>query len=487
MIKLKYHILYIALLFGGAMCFSQERFNLTIDDSLSQGGITIKQTAQGYEVGNLNVFGGGLYKPQLYYLDEMGTHLSTDSLAQYEKLTVSIFKFLNKYIVSGWKDSSSIITSNPKPYLLYYGPTNDTLWTYHDKSFPDQANYYNPVYSDSGYFMIAGNYVKASGKIDVFVSKFDTLGNQIWSKKIDYGIGSSQMRNMCLTSDGGIVLAGGSSSWGSGVSTGQYNNHIRKLDGNGDLAWHHWWTHTEGVVGFSTIFNDSTIIFYGANKLDGNNADLFISKLSLDGTQIWDTTYQLSPFDDSPSSVLVLQDGSYLVAGSYEEALNADFKGFLIKVNPANEIVWKRIYSIRNSDQYFRDLIQTSDGGYALTGFVFSDGTPGVTQDVWVVKVDSMGCDVPLCYLGERELGLELPILKCYPNPTSTFLTIELLENSREIQLYNSAGILQKKLEIENNQKELKLDLSLFPHDIYILRVLDKNDVTIGQGKIVKK
>ncbi|MCB0479118.1 MAG: T9SS type A sorting domain-containing protein [Crocinitomicaceae bacterium] len=486
MIKLKYHILYIALLFGGAICFSQERFNLTIDDSLVQVGQTIKVNAQGYEVGYIQPQGNG-FKINIYQLDESGNYLQKDSLATYEELNATLFKFKNKYIVSGWKDSSSIISSNEKPYLLFYGQTHDTLWTYHDKTFPSQANYWNPVLSDSGRFLIAGNYVKANGKLDMFISKFDTLGNQIWSKKIDYGIGSSELRNINVTSDGGIILAGGTSSWGSGVGTGQYNNYIKKLDDQGNMEWHHWWTHTEGVLGTAHDYNDSTIIYCGINKSDGINNDVFISKLSLDGSQVWDTTYHLSPFLDSPVDLIVLDNGNYLVFGAYRETQSGDIKGFLIKVNPSNEIVWKRIYSIRNSDQYFRDLIQTSDGGYALTGFVFSDGTPGVTQDVWVVKVDSMGCDVPLCYLGERKLGLELPILKCYPNPTSTFLTIELLENSREIQLYNSAGILQKKLEIENNQKELKLDLSLFPHDIYILRVLDKNDVTIGQGKIVKK
>ncbi|MCB0478591.1 MAG: T9SS type A sorting domain-containing protein [Crocinitomicaceae bacterium] len=484
MLKIKYHIIVIALLLSGAMSFSQERFNSALDIPQIDIGYYIKETLTGFEVAGIKP-GSNDFNSFLYKLDIQGNFISIDTIHSYGEINGGPYKFKSGYAVSGQKDSISGI-GYKKPFFSIINEVLDTTWTYHALDFIYEGYFVNPIYLGGNELVVGGTYYVNPSQQDMFLSKFDTLGNLIWENKHVIGSFGTRTTSIDKVSDGGFILSGATTSFGNGIGT-TIDIYIRKVDSLGDFQWHKYWGSALNEQGKCIVAQDSIIIVYGGTRENGSDYDNFVTVLDINGNVLWDTIFSLnSSLDEEVNAVVRTQDGSIVCAISYVDDVSGVPHGALVKFLPSGQLAWKRTYSIRIYDQYFRDLIQTSDGGYAMTGFVFPDGS-GNTQDVWVVKVDSMGCDVPLCYLGERELGLELPILKCYPNPTSSISTIELLENSREIQLYNSAGILQKKIEIENNQKELKLDLSLFPHDIYILRLLDKNGVTIGQGKVVKQ
>lgn len=488
MLKLKYHIIVIALLFSGAMSFSQERFNTNVEDTINQIGYTIKKIPSGYEISALES-SFGLFKMILYQIDEQGNLINKDSLRQYEELNIIPYKFNGHYIGCGWKDSLFGISTNQKPYLIYYNMNGDTLWTRHERNFPYHASFRNPIYLNDNTFLVSGTYFKDPSREDYFLIKYDTLGNEIWRKLYNQGNGDSKLLKTIKTPDNGFLLSGATNSYGNGAVGGSYDIYLKKVDSLGNFQWHNTWGGNGSESNIASYFTDTSIMIHGGienvfnNNFDQHFAEILISN----GQTLWDTTFAISVSGDEDSyCFLKLNNGAFISAGFYIDNDIQNPAGFLMKFNSNKQVEWIRKYKIRSNDHYFRDIIQTNDGGFALSGFVFSDGV-GTTQDVWVVKVDSMGCDVPLCYLGERELGLELPILKCYPNPTNSISTVELLEDSREIQLYNSAGILQKKYEVFNGQKNFKLDLSLFPYDIYILRLLDKNGVTIGQGKVIKQ
>jgi len=468
----------------GSSSFSQERFNVPILDSLLDNGMQIKETSYGYEVASIKSW-TGLFKTYIYQLDFNGNVLSSDTASMYEELNAGPYKFLDSYMISGEKDSSSSITSYPKPYLIKLDENLDTVWTYHATNFPYKANFLNPVYLGGDKFIIGGTYQISSSRADMFIMKMDTNGNLIWRQDYNLGSGYTQMLNIDTTSDGGFYLAGGTSSFGNGVGQALYDVYLRKVDSLGNFEWHNWWGGIEGELGFCMSLSNSDCFVYGAKVSIGKSNQLLV-KVDLQGNEIWDTIIAFSTVNsDSPSKVIELNDGSIVIAGFVIKTASSFPIGLLYKLGPNNNLIWSRTYSLRTYDHYFRDIIQTSDGGFALTGFVFGD--TGVTQDIWVVKVDSMGCDVPLCYLGERELGLELAVLKTYPNPTTTISTLELPKNSKELQLYNSNGQLLKTYRIANNTFQYQLDLTNYQHGIYIVKLLSDKGVPIGQAKVIKR
>lgn len=85
-------------------------------------------------------------------------------------------------------------------------------------------------------------------------------------------------------------------------------------------------------------------------------------------------------------------DGNYALAGkSISEGQNET--GFwLTKINPNGDIIWTKTY-IGEAFSWAVTLVQTSDGGYALTGPTnapLMKITAG-DMDVWLVKTDSSG------------------------------------------------------------------------------------------------
>lgn len=102
---------------------------------------------------------------------------------------------------------------------------------------------------DGGYFV--GGYsssVSAPGEVnpsnngltDFWLMKLDASGNKVWSKLYG-GIGNELMNDMVLTSDGGVVMSGYTSSSASGdvsgTSKGGNDYWILKVDASGNVVW----------------------------------------------------------------------------------------------------------------------------------------------------------------------------------------------------------------------------------------------------------
>ncbi|MEZ4937141.1 MAG: T9SS type A sorting domain-containing protein [Crocinitomicaceae bacterium] len=470
------------IIFSGYSSFTQERFNTHIQLSGAQTSNFIDFNSQTYTTYIGSHVSGNKRFVIKYDLNESGNFLDSVHLQMDEPMGVQARLLHNSIYLLGVRDSSSQITSNEKVYIAKYNTNLDTVWTLLLDDFPDQAVPASLIYIGGDSLILAGHYKEQpSQKYKQFLSLLDTNGTEIWRQLYNMGTNDQIAYSVETTDDGGYLVSGGTKSWGNGG----FDWYLMKVDPNGVFQWHKWWGSPTGESCFCKRLEDGNYVLFSGIDNQWGHFSSYAMKVDPNGDTIWTSNLELRDFgSDGLANVAELENGDLFFVGSGVDTNNLRTQGQAVKVNANGEFQWRRIYELGPQSNYLEGVTKTPDGGFAMVGYA---NPPVGDQDVWIVKVDSMGCDVPLCYLGERELGLELPILKCYPNPASSISTIELLENSREIQLYNSAGMLQKKLEIENNEKELKLDLSLFPHDIYILRLLDKNGVTIGQGKVVKR
>ena len=230
------------------------------------------------------------------------------------------------YIVAGYTNS---IGGYDKAWLVKTNSSGYGLWnkTYGGTS-PDYA-YSVQQTSDGGYIFAGDTSSFGFGRDDAWLVKTDSSGNEQWNKTFG-GAGLDYARSVQQTSDGGYILAGDTSSFGSG-STDAW---LIKTNSSG----HEQWNHTFGGVG-----------------------------------------------DDSAYSVLETLDGGYALAGdtgSFESGRN---DAWLVKTNSSGHEQWNHTFGGTNYD-YAYSVQQTSDGGYILAGVTLSFG---YNNDAWLVKVSS--------------------------------------------------------------------------------------------------
>jgi hypothetical protein len=117
--------------------------------------------------------------------------------------------------------------------------------------------------------------------------------------------------------------------------------------------------------------------------------DLQLLKLSARGEQLWARTYG-EVGEDLGHALLATGDGNYLLAGELGLDGGMESDGWLIKVDPAGEVIWSHRYGDGSVDRFF-DLAATPGGGYILTGRVHYD--TDLSDQLWLLHVDESGME----------------------------------------------------------------------------------------------
>ena len=150
----------------------------------------------------------------------------------------------------------------------------------------------------------------------------------------------------------------------------------------------------------------------------------------------------------------------------------------MCRTDSSGNVKWFNSYranSINDSttNNYLYDVAQSNDGGFVATGYVAPlDGT---TEDVWIIKVDSLGCIIGGCgsTLGVSELSYSS--FNIFPNPAQNEITIESLSTGCKYAIYDSSGRLITESIISGHRTILSIhDLAI---GLYSVRLQDKEKV----------
>lgn len=130
--------------------------------------------------------------------------------------------------------------------------------------------------------------------------------------------------------------------------------------------------------------------------------DFWLVKTDENGDSCWSKTFGLEYMEEC-NSVIQSYDGGFVLVGyslEFSALMNSDI--FMVKTDPEGNTLWSRLFSF-NSAEYGRSVIQTSDGGYAVGGYVHSYFSP--VSDFLLIKCDSLGrCEWWRTYdFGEHE------------------------------------------------------------------------------------
>lgn len=239
----------------------------------------------------------------------------------------------------------------------------------------------------------------------------------IRSQKTIGGNSSDVLTSLYLTNDGGIINAGYSFSNRSHEKTedsrGKDDYWLIKLDSSGKIEW----DKTIGGQGVDVLFliqqtSDGGYFLGGysssnksGEKLQSSRGsnDYWVVKLNASGKIEWDKTIGGSESDILPWIQQTKDDG-YILGGwshsniSAEKTQNSrgaeDF--WMVKLNKAGNIEWDKTIGGSEGDG-INCVEQTTDGGYILGGYSFSDISGEKTQnsrgaeDYWIVKLDKTG------------------------------------------------------------------------------------------------
>ncbi|MFK7811954.1 MAG: hypothetical protein AB8B59_05635 [Maribacter sp.] len=142
------------------------------------------------------------------------------------------------------------------------------------------------------------------------------------------------------------------------------------------------------------------VFVFGCTKDSEVVIGVEIPKTSFLGEVDWIKSFGGSG-EDSPRAIISTLDGGYAVLG-FSNSIDGDLEGktiavndyWLLKLDVDGNLQWTKTYG-GSKDDRGQSLVQTKDGGYALTGYAMSsDGDGSVNNgfhDNWLLKLDASG------------------------------------------------------------------------------------------------
>ena len=281
----------------------------------------------------------------------------------------------------------------------------------------------------------------------------DTFGDTIWTKSYLIDTGHQTMINTVEPLDNWRILVGATRDtrifYPSTGETIDFNTPwFLVIDTNGnilkDTLWRYtdYWERLSGVEG-GHLYKDNNggYFHYGwlnhltipSDLSDYHNFPSYFAHLDDNFRITWIDSF---PFSDTFGKGAIFRikqtlDSNYLVYGGMAKTYVGKGYGWVAKISKNGNVLWQRTYlSDSTQNAYLEALIEKPDGNLVFFGQSFNDTLPTWHNvlDVWMVGVDSLGCDVGGCEYptevrgvgsGEREASFSV-----YPNPTDGELTI---------------------------------------------------------------
>ena len=371
----------------------------------------------------------------------------------------------------------------------YGGPGNDRANAI--KQTPD-GGYVVAGFSNS----VSGDITNSHGNnMDYWILKLNSTGNIQWQKSIG-GLSDDKAYDIDLTSDGGYIVTGDTSSSSSGDRSGNTQGGadvwVVKLSSAGNIVWEKAFGGSAADLSFSVKqTKDGGYIVAGDTKSQNgdiifNNGgnDYWIIKLNSAGNLEWQKTLGGGAYDRA-QSIIQLSDGNYMAVG-YSPSSDGDVIGnngavdyWLVKLNQNGDFIWQKCLGGSGSEFPY-SLIQSSDGGVVIAGESDTNNNSGdVTgnhgfRDFWVVKLNSV--------LGVNESAIANGI-SIHPNPAKNFFKINNLPMGTAVTIYDISGrvILSQKY----NQENISVDISQIKNGNYIVKAENSGKVVLSEKLII--
>ncbi len=243
------------------------------------------------------------------------------------------------FIVAG--DTNAFGAGGSDAWLLRLDSAGSVVWqkTY-GTTGDDVANFVQQT-SDGGFIVAGGSNGPggSGGSGFAWVFRLDPAGSVIWQKTYAQP-GFNDANSVQQTSDGGFIVAGHTSSM---VAVGFFIVHawVFRLDSTGDVVWQKIYGGTgTGIDDASSVQQTSDggfIVAGGTSSFGAGGNDAWVFRLDSTGDVVWQKTYG-GPGDDGASSVQQTSDGGFVVAGGTSSFGAGGFDAWVLRLDSSGNI-----------------------------------------------------------------------------------------------------------------------------------------------------
>lgn len=310
-----------------------------------------------------------------------------------------------------------INTGVPKSFLGLLTQNGKLKWL---KTYDTLASFYSGLYSKNKFYLCGGF------QSNFYLIKTDKNGNVILKKNKNWGVANGYAYDLKITSHNNIVITG-ESIYYTGYKPYKRNLYISKIDSNGKLLW------------YKTFGEDEPT--------------------------------------DFGKAILQCKDGGFVITGmtnSYSKYGGSDI--WLIKTDKNGDTLWTKEYGT-SEDDIGNDVIQTPDGGYAITGSIYDN------RYAFLLKTDSMG-NAPNIKLGIDKPNKNNPSIYIDPNPfrqgfNFSFTNDQLQEVT--LTIYDLSGRELKRIPISSGNNRMFVDMAGFHSGMYLLKINTADGIYVKQ------
>jgi hypothetical protein len=239
--------------------------------------------------------------------------------------------------------------------------------------------------SDGGYVIAGGtSSFGVGGSYDVWLIRTNRSGDTLWTRTYG-GSGTEIAYGVQQTADGGFIISG----YASSVATASDDAYLIRTDPSGIVIWSQAYGDTlqESALSVQQT-SDGGYVFAGRSDSYGSSsADVLLVKTDNSGGVLWTRSYGGAGWDEG-SSVQQTADGGYIVVGSTDSFGANQIDVYVVKTNSSGDTLWTRTYGGGGGD-VGSSVRQVPDGGYLIVGSTGSFGAG--TDDVYLVRTDASG------------------------------------------------------------------------------------------------
>jgi hypothetical protein len=423
------YLKFVILLVFSINAYSQNTFNLIIEDTINHVTCGIVEIDTGYILvtGSRNEHLIRTFATR--YINSEGNCIwkktYTDSVFELWEGYNNIKKNNQFSYIAGTR-----INTNTEEQSIYlqvfdsvYNQSNVFLF-YHGFNWKQALN---QIYSDSSYYIVGQDYLASEDKFRLLLLKSNYLGDSIWCNT--YGNISEGGVDLFINYNNEIVVGGITGSFSSPVNNSKW--YIIKTDTAGNLIW-------EKAFGHNTMSNgsvrglietpDSCILACGTYPAAGYGAggdeilpDGCLRKIDMNGDLVWEKRYRNYSKIENPDMIhleaslnsILYVDSILFALGNNRDHRGAS-RGYLQKLSNNGDICWQRNYYAVDTNSSYQWLVSfkpTSDNGFILAGYGNNYNSHGYDppQQAWLVKTDSLGMD-GLCNVEPDELNFYIEI-----------------------------------------------------------------------------
>jgi len=426
---------------------------------------------------------------------------------------------------------SLILTSagNIDVFTVKYDTNGNAVWA---KSMGGASgDYSSGITADiSGNVIITGYFLSSTitfgssiltnaGAADIFVAKYDNLGNELWAKSA--GGVSDQVPSDISTDVGGNLFISGS-FMGSTIAFGNFiltnansNSHedifIAKYDASGNVLWAKsaGGSSDEACSGICTdansnvlitgFFDSPTIVFGGFTLISAGHSETFITKYDSLGNVLWTRNADTSLYEDIGRSISTDANGNVFVTGHFSgptitfdnvtlnNTVNSGYQDiFVVKYDASGNILGGKSTGGTDNDDSFDIATDLNGNAFITGGFSSPTITFGITSltnssanqyDFFIAKSN--------CITTGFEVLNNSQYIKIYPNPFSTQTVLRTGETLKDatLYIYNSFG--QQVKQIKNiSEQEIVLQRENLPSGLYFIHLM-QDSKTIATNKLI--